>query len=209
MNEIDALVRQANPVPSWSMEGCWDDPRGRSDHARITATPVRRIFRVPRRVIVTASATLAAAVAVAAVTTLAERPAPAYAVSRDGAGKVTVTLRQLRDPQGLQRRLAAYGIPSRVVVGDAHGHTCPDEVNAQAIDVPGLFVDHPGPVNVFTLDPSKLPHGAMITLVLFKLEAKHADGRPAPTSLGVMTTVYPSPPSCVPTWAPPEPVVAP
>jgi hypothetical protein len=67
-----------------------------------------------RRRLVLAGAAAAVVVAGAGVAYAALRPSPAYAVERDPDGSVRVYIFDYRDPEGLQRRLAAFGVRAAV-----------------------------------------------------------------------------------------------
>jgi hypothetical protein len=56
----------------------------------------------------------AVVVAGAGISYAALKPSPAYAVERDPDGSVRVSIHDYRDPEGLQRRLAAFGVRAAV-----------------------------------------------------------------------------------------------
>jgi hypothetical protein len=67
-----------------------------------------------RRRLVLVGAAAAVALTAAGVSFVAFRSSPAYAVERDPDGSVRVYIHDYRDPEGLQRRLAAFGIRASV-----------------------------------------------------------------------------------------------
>jgi hypothetical protein len=60
------------------------------------------------------SAAAAAVLVASGITYAAFKPSPAYAVERDPDGSVRVSIHDYRDPEGLQRRLAAFGVRAAV-----------------------------------------------------------------------------------------------
>lgn len=109
------------------------------------------------RIGVLASAGVLAAAAAVAAPVLVGQPgsSAAWAVEARSDGSVEVTIRQLRDPAGLERRLAAAGIPAYVGFVPA-GKVCaqrtirsdfslPDKgLEFPADDRAGTFIVHPG-----------------------------------------------------------------
>jgi len=79
---------------------------------------IRRHRRRVRAVTGAVAAAAAAAVLVAVAALPGSRPAPvqltAWTVSTEPSGTVAVTIRDLRDPAGLQRALRAHGVPAIV-----------------------------------------------------------------------------------------------
>lgn len=169
-----------------------DPPRGLQQHTVQTAR--HRLMRaaiVPapagRRRVLTLTALATAAAATAAVAAAATRPAQsqqatlaAWTVSRAADNSVTVTLREFRDPQGLQRTLAAAGVPVLVQDGPS---PCPYPY--QAIAGNASFIgqvvtrDNPrqGSLAVFTIHPSAIPTGTQLD-IMFPYPGA---AKPAPT----------------------------
>jgi len=77
-----------------------------------------RRHRRQRATAAAAAAVAAGALAIVAVLPGSSRPAPvrlaAWTVTTEPTGIVAVTIRDLRDPAGLQRALAAHGVPTLV-----------------------------------------------------------------------------------------------
>jgi len=73
-------------------------------------------MRAPRRVVTAPRALIAAAAATAAIALTSQviGGASAYAVTKDPDGTLTVTLTELRDPEGLEAELAAAGVKADV-----------------------------------------------------------------------------------------------
>jgi hypothetical protein len=119
-NIATMLARTANPVTAEPSEPAWADPEGRAAFERIVATPPdtppRRLG--PRRRLGIAAAVAAAAgaaVAVVGVPGLAHNGAPpAWSVTRDADGSVTVKINDYHDPDGLQAKLRAAGVRANV-----------------------------------------------------------------------------------------------
>jgi hypothetical protein len=141
-------------------------------------TPVERIIgrgralRARRRLPGVAAGALAvAAAAVLAVTALqpaghhAGRQPPAqlaaWTVTKQADGTITVTVRQLRDPQGLQRRLRADGVPASVTFFGHAPRACQRYPKMSAILMTEVFGGHGPPL---VIHPKALPHGAGIQL---------------------------------------------
>jgi hypothetical protein len=137
----------------------------------------------------TGGSLLAAGAAAAAVTLLAGNPAhqdsslrsfvtAAYTVRPDQGGTVTVTIKQLQDPAGLQRALTADGVPALVRyiparnVSGTYGGTTYNGISpvCQYLNlprVPGMLSKAVGPANgnagtVFWIRPSALPKGSVV-----------------------------------------------
>lgn len=83
--------------------------------ATATATGARARRRLARPTVLTTGAVGAAAATGAAVLALSGGAAPAFAVTDNGNGTVTVTLSQISGMSGLNRELAADGINARAV----------------------------------------------------------------------------------------------
>lgn len=167
-----------------------------NDHGLITAvresvagvhpaTPVEQIIsrgravRARRRIRNVAAALAAAAGAAVAVTALlaaspASHPASrqpgaqltAWTVAKQPGGDVSVTIRQLYYPAGLQRKLRADGVPASVTF-DA-GHPYPSWCRAYPAGralLRKVFPPHPGaPTAAIVIRPSALPAGTGVYL---------------------------------------------
>jgi hypothetical protein len=142
-------------------------------------TPVERIIsrgravRARRRVPVVAGAVGAAAAAAFAVT--AAPPAShhtsgpraqlaAWTVARQADGSIRVTIRELRDPAGLQRRLRADGVPASVTFTGQQNPACRGYPGggsqSQRRHFLSSIVTPTGGRNVMAIHPSALPSGA-------------------------------------------------
>ncbi len=134
-----------------------------------------RAMRARRRVPVLAAALAVAAGAAVGVTALtpaqhqASRPAgaqlAAWTVVKRADGTVLVTIRQLRDPAGLQRRLRADGVPAAVTF---FGGTTPRSCRRYPMNVAlinRVFTSRTmGGFPVMDIHPSALPHGAGVQI---------------------------------------------
>jgi len=131
-----------------------------------------RALRARRRLPGVAAGALAvAAAAVLAVTALAPAGHPAgrhppaqlaaWTVTRQADGTITVTVRQLRDPQGLQRRLRADGVPASVTFFGHEPRACQRYPRLSAALMAEVFGGHGPPL---VIHPRALPHGAGIQL---------------------------------------------
>ena len=132
------------------------------------------------------AAAAAAAVAVAAASP-GDGPQPAtlsaWTVSRATDTTVTVTLREFRDPHGLQDSLTASGVPAVVQYR-------PDECPYPYQAIPGNATligqvvvrdaRQPGSLAVFTIHPGAIPVGTRLDIVFPSLSSKTA--KPAPAS---------------------------
>jgi hypothetical protein len=133
-----------------------------------------RALRARRRLPGVAAGALAvAAAAVLAVTALqpaghqAGRPLPAqldaWTVTKQANGAITVTVRQLRDPKGLQRTLRADGVPASVTFS-GYPRACqryPKTGMVSAVLMAEVFGSHGPPL---VIHPKALPHGVGIQL---------------------------------------------
>jgi hypothetical protein len=144
-----------------------------------------RRSHVRRRLIPGMAGVLALAGAAAlAVTTLAPvshqaSPHPrvqlaAWTVVTQPGGTISVTIRELRDPAGLQRRLRADGVPATVTFENQQNPVCHPWPGAAlyGMHTPAgntlfnkVFPPHPGPPGVVVLRPSALPGGGGVQLV--------------------------------------------
>lgn len=95
-----------------------------------TASPAWR-RRAPRLAFAGAAVTAVAAAALI-VSAGGNDTTAAYAVTPQGNGKVTVEIRDLSDPQGLEKALDAAGVPANVVPGGS-GNEC-DPSNLESAD---------------------------------------------------------------------------
>jgi hypothetical protein len=131
-----------------------------------------RALRARRRLPSVAAGALAVAAAAAlAVTALlpaghqAGRPLPArldaWTVTKQADGTITVTVRQLRDPQGLQRTLRADGVPASVTFFGHEPRACQRYPKTSAVLMAEVFGGHGPPL---VIHPKALPHGAGIQL---------------------------------------------
>jgi hypothetical protein len=138
---------------------------------------------------VAGAAAAAAAVAVAAASP-GDGPQPAtlaaWTVSRATDSTVTVTLRQFRDPQGLQRSLTASGVPALVQSSPGQCpypyQAIPD--NASLIgQVVVRDARQPGSLAVFTIHPGAIPAGTQLDIAFPSLSGKAAKPAPASSAL--------------------------
>lgn len=121
--DLDTLLAEAAPARHLPLDDP-DSPAAARLYQRITRQPAPR--RALRRSPVTLTAVIGAAAAGAAAIALAlGPPAPAHRAShpvtlaawsviKERHGLVKVTIRELRDPAGLQRTLRAVGVPAHV-----------------------------------------------------------------------------------------------
>jgi hypothetical protein len=151
-------------------------------------TPVERIVtrsravRARRRIPGLAAALAVAAAAVFAVTALLPghptSPQPgiqlaAWTVVKHADGTIHVTIRELRDPSGLQRKLRADGVPASVIFGDpanAQPNPCQsyggDPELLQKAVTPSMAPGQPqGNGILMTIHPSALPNGAGLQII--------------------------------------------
>jgi len=122
----------------------------------------------------TAAVTVAACVAIAVTVLLpaGHRASPppgaqlaAWTVVKHGDGTVTVTIRQLRDPAGLQRRLRADGIPASVTFFGQLPRSCHRYAGLNVALVNRVFTSHQeGRFPVMVIHPAALPHGAGVAI---------------------------------------------
>jgi len=151
----------------------------REQHAGVEmTTPVEQIIvrgralRARRRIPGLAAGALAvaaaAALAVTALLPASHRPGPqppaqlaAWTVTKQADGTITVTVRQLRDPQGLQRRLRADGVPASVTFFGHEPRACQRYPRMSAALMAEVFGGHGPPL---VIHPKALPHGVGIQL---------------------------------------------
>jgi hypothetical protein len=146
-----------------------------------SATPVERIvgrgraLRTRRRVPRVAAGLGAAAAAAVAVTVAlpASHPASAqlaaWTVARQDNGSIQVTIRELRDPAGLQATLRADGVPASVTFGGQPNLACQGyqssgspsqyrQLLSSVVAAPGAGRD------VMVIHPAALPSGAGLAI---------------------------------------------
>jgi len=142
-------------------------------------TPVEQIIsrgravRARRRVPAVAGALGAAAAVAFAVSAAlpashpASGPRPqlaAWTVDRQADGSIRVTIRELRDPAGLQRTLRADGVPVSVTFTDQRNPACQGYPGggsqSQRRHLLGSVATPAGGRNVMVIHPSALPSGA-------------------------------------------------
>jgi hypothetical protein len=131
-----------------------------------------RALRARRRLPGLAAGALAvAAAATLAVTALGPAghrtgPQPparlaAWTVTKQADGTITVTVRQLRDPQGLRRTLRADGVPASVTFFGHEPRACQRYPKMSAVLMAEVFGEQGPPL---VIHPKALPHGAGIQL---------------------------------------------
>jgi hypothetical protein len=134
-----------------------------------------RFARWLRAGMAAAAVTLAATAAITVTALLpaghpASPPQPgaqlaAWTVVRHGDGTVTVTIRQLRDPAGLQRRLRADGIPASVTFCGQLPRSCQRYAGLSQALVNRVFSGRQqGRFPVMVIHPAALPHGAGVAI---------------------------------------------
>jgi hypothetical protein len=96
----------------------------------------------------------------------------AWTVVKHSDGTVDVTIRELRDPAGLQRKLRADGVPASVIFGDqpnVHSNPCQSYGHPESLSnvvTPSTAPGQPqGHAIVMTLHPSVLPSAAGIQII--------------------------------------------
>ena len=108
------------------------------------------------------------AVAVAALLPASHQPTAqlaAWTVVRQADGTVSVTIRELRDPAGLQRRLRADGVPASVTFfGQPAPRSCQGYPADPALINKVFTVRHAGRFPVMIIHPSALPGDAGVQL---------------------------------------------
>jgi hypothetical protein len=138
-------------------------------------------LRARRRIPGLAGALAVVAAAVFAVTALlsghhaSHQPGfqlAAWTVVKHTDGTVSVTIRELRDPAGLQRRLRADGVPASVIFGDqpnvqpnpCRSYSHPDLLQ-QVITLSTAPGQPQGHAIVMAIHPSALPSGAGVQII--------------------------------------------
>jgi hypothetical protein len=142
-----------------------------------------RTLRARRRIPGLAGALAIAAAAVFAVTALlpssdstSHPPGiqlAAWTVVKHADGTVHVTIRELRDPAGLQRRLRADGVPASVIFGNqpnVHPNPCQSyghpELLPKVLTLSGALGQPRGHAIVVAIHPSALPKGAGVQIII-------------------------------------------
>ena len=147
-----------------------------------SATPVGRVVsrsrtvRARRRTPAVAAGAAAAAAAIALAVSAAlpashpdGHPAAAqlaaWTVARQADGSIHVTIRELRDPAGLQRTLRADGVPANVTFGGQPNPVCQgypfDGTRSQRVQLLNSVVTAPAAgQDVMVIHPAALPSGA-------------------------------------------------
>lgn len=179
MNDNDtlAVVRDSLATAKGSLAGV---------HMNIPADAIARQGRARRRRHTLTSltgATAAAAGTALAITALAvpghlagQSGSPArhpgtarlaaWTVARQANGDITVTVRQLSDPSGLQRTLRADGVPASVTSVASPGPSCRPYPMTQALFTSVYHAQKATGTGttVLTINPSALPSGAGVQL---------------------------------------------
>ncbi len=107
----------------------------------------------------------AAAVAVPLVLSGGGGGTPAYAVVEHPDGTLTVTINDTRNPAELERKLADYGVTSKVTAG-AYCRPVGSPQGSRISDA--LMKRPPGRGNIFTIDPRAFPPDAELLLGIFR-----------------------------------------
>ncbi len=131
-----------------------------------------RTIRARRRIPGAAAALAIVAGAALAGTTLLPSSHPASAqlaawtVARQPDGAITVTIRELSDPAGLQSTLRADGVPAGVTFSDQENPACRRYPSGGGTDFLGKAVSlrPEGRSTVMIIHPSALPSGAGLQL---------------------------------------------
>jgi hypothetical protein len=171
---------------------------------RAAAAPARRRRRwlLPLAAAVSAAAATAVAVATVGMNGSGHRSQPAtltaWTVHRAADDTVTVTLREFRDPAGLQQSLAAAGIPA-VVQSSPSQCPYPYQAIPGNASVIGQVVTRntrsPGSEAVFTIHPGAIPAGARLDIV-FPSSGSDRITKPTPAAPPqAAPTASPSPPT--------------
>lgn len=225
--ELDTLLAEAAPARHLPLDAP-DSPAAERLYQRITAQPpVPRPASRRRRLAVPALLGVAAATAAAAIALALSSPAPAHharqgvtlaawTVTPERHGLVKVTIRELRDPAGLQRTLRAAGI--LVIVRFTHHFF--QIRNSPRFQAPGSSYDlppgcrapqRPAQANINLLErieadnvpyvpsgvavllrPSLIPHG----LGLYLKAWAPKPGTQSPASLSMETALFQATPQC-------------
>jgi hypothetical protein len=175
--------------------------------AEATPAPATsRVARLRRPGFALGGAVLAALAVGATVVVTQATSTPAYAVSTDPDGTVTVTVHFLGDPTAANRALQAAGVHARVILPSAPGACPPSEqgtpggpfTGAQAMELfrSTVLSDQDG---VVRLRPDRIPAGTVLVLVPMARLGRREPGlevswhaEPGPTCMAI------SPPPPVP-----------
>lgn len=124
--------------------------REHGDALARTGRTVHKHRRAPRPQLLAGSTVGLAAMATAAALLLgASTSSPAFAVTRNGDGTVTVNLMKLSGIAGANKRLAAMGVRAQI---------------AAPAKRPPMFVCPGGTVPTITLDPASIPNGQAVVI---------------------------------------------
>ena len=172
-------------------DGLWSDlVREHGSELALAPRPARR--RLRRGVPLTAGALVVAGAMIAAALILtAGTSPPAYAVSENSDGTVTVTINELLGVSGANAELVRLGVRATVARVEPG-------CNASANLVPGppplaTKMVHPDRPGVMTIDPSLIPPGDTLRISAERLSS----GPPAAVGLGIALYRGPAP-ACVP-----------
>ena len=171
-----------------------------------SATPVERIVsrgrtvRARRRICGMAGAAAAVAGAALAGTALlpASHPADAhlaaYTVAKQANGTIEVTIRELRDPAGLQQTLRADGVPASVTYAGHPNLSCQAypgkwEMGGLGTQGSGIQMISGGKDAIFAIQPAALPHGAGVQLSYgTTVYSEHPGAKPSPNAIRFAVT---------------------
>jgi hypothetical protein len=175
-----------------------------ADLAQMTRPAARHARRARPRLLAGTSLALAGAGATLALVVTAASSPPAFAVSRNADGTVTVTLQKIEAIHGANARLAALGIRARLVVV-APGCTVkalpPTAVQAMALA--RALAERAAPRAAITrLDPRKIPPGKWQVIPTFRVaDSVHVErGHLMDGAAPACFSSIPAPP-CVPQQA--------
>ena len=118
----------------------------------------------------------------------------AWTVTRQVNGDITVTVRQLSDPSGLQRTLRADGVPAIVTSATSPGPSCRLYPMTQALFTSVYQAEKAtgAGTTVLTINPSALPSGAGVWLgAAFGRQAGDSGLQPATVHQTINRTVHP------------------
>jgi hypothetical protein len=121
-------------------------------------------LRGPRASALAAVGAAIAAAAIAAFVVGVRSTPPAYAVTQNSDGTVTITLRDLSGLDALNARLAALGVPVHALLADP---SC--TVTTPRLEWNALYpqiVPYNGPAPEFTIQPSVIPPGDTLLLAV-------------------------------------------
>jgi hypothetical protein len=123
-----------------------------------------RAVRARRRIPAALAVAAAGAAAATVVLVPGHQPAPqvqltAWTVTKQSDGEVTVTIRELKDPAGLESALHADGVPAYVAFGSPAPAQCA-VYPATAAQQQAMYQVHPGHGRArLVIDPSAFPGG--------------------------------------------------